>query len=535
MSLKIHTKSEPGEEGGKAAGVVAVTPSMTMASAPSPTPAPPPVPAAKPSVAAAKVDESQALMVAWLDGHFVAQVFRRKTGGTPWTRPEPVAGMDGFRAALAEAVEATGFRGRRVSLLLSKQGLVATRVERDEGDERPLEELARLGVQALALPAGLAGTTWVHRSTRVRRESWRWRGLATRSGSGAYLVYALPTDMHDALVAACAGRQLVLRHIVPATEAVAVKAVASEDGEDQLLCVLGAWPGGGAAMLMSHDGASESAAFQHHATGRPEQAAHDFVRRLALGAANRLLKTVSRVQLVGRFAGTMGGDEGWKSLGLDAEALHPDTGDALWTEALFGLCEAGQVNLLARDFQSAPVRRRLIRSLTWISLVAMLLSAVAATWAEVYVQGARREVVRMDSEIEELDRDIRRLRPEVSVLEGKGMVVNALPADATEPVALWFLAYLGQLSLPNLWIAEADVVAGTNDWTVRMQLSPHGAPKAEADMAAWSEACRSQMAEGPFRVAWRAQDAGAMTPRRRSRFASGAPPSRGVVLEGTFR
>lgn len=451
------------------------------------------------------------LLIAWLDGQFSAQVAHRGVPGRAWRRQTSAQSPAEFRGALAEAVRQTGFQGRSVSLLLAHDALAPSRVECPAHQRVPLNRFVRDQVERLNPFPGTV-PVWAFRPASTETQPGSVNGwlqgllgsirLARPKSKRSGILYILSRTLHDDIVEACRHAGLMVRQIIPVTEALLHHSGSLPLESDRLYLIASAWEEGTAVALVRKHGFAELVRILDEPSEQSSKAVVDFIQSHLHFAENILRQSITAIHLFGGTTSRIAPEIRAAAHGLPVDVHFPDADRTFWTETLLRLGVHHPVNLVTLEIRKAPTRRIVRRTMAWVGASTVAVSIGLAALAEQHAGHALQQIIQSEGNIIQLSRRLGNLKQEVAILENQWNLVLALPPESLDPVPLWFLAHLGEVTPRDIWLNRVVINARTNDWTVLVsaQQQPHAGISSVEEIKRLSQELKNQLTAGPLAI-----------------------------------
>lgn len=450
------------------------------------------------------------LGVAWLHGSMHASTFRRHHPVNTWSAGEPVDSMEDFAAALDRAIEATGFAGTEIFIILANEQFL-----------HQVENVPSFSEKAAR--AYLRGR--VERMEKTQ-ESMLWvsqRAMSVRN-EHAFLLHLLPGSFYYRLNEILISRRLDLTRILPVVVPLQLELARVAAGVAEPV-LLAAEAGRATAVIAGR--ANGEVLFSRLTLASwaddPARVAVE-VNRSLLYAKQQFGAMVDRAWLLGPSAETARVEIQTKC-GADKKIIAESAGPLEWLGLVAKLSQRHPVNLVS-GYLRAKRRNRMIRSAVLIACWLALAFLGVDTWSDEQSWHAERASLQNLREQESaLGEEMERLAERNAAADRHRSFVRLVVDEQLPPVPGRFLGVLA-----STFPSEArltDFVIKTDDggdWTVKFD----GEVRADEETARLLTASlRRQLERGPFRVRFPASAQGPS-----AIVIDGASTSRRFALEG---
>lgn len=429
------------------------------------------------------------LSLSWIQGRVEAIAIHRGEITGTWTFPEPFDDLDRFTEVVREAAVRTRYQGSTVSLVLSHPRMAHQLLETPPARGSSLATLIEGQIARLKVFEGGA--------------AWSFEPISSGRNQQLSLVHLFPRTILDALIKATERAGLHLISLIPVT-AVLRSQLARLPGAEKDADLLVAEAGEMRAIVVGRRNGDIL-----------------LVRSLDPGAdpgAIRLSVDLNRTLLFvnQQFGTSIGGiwlfgPEGEERLAeiqsqiqipvrSSPEALRP----GYWAEEAARLPAERSLNLVGREQRKAPQRQTILRVTTVISLILVSVAA-AAVWIVHSLTRRESALTRgLESQIGVLQvehQKAQRIHAELALREN---AVISVMEGRINPVPAWFLAYLGDMTPPEIRLTEVQVRRDGELWFLRLGGVPqvvgtNGEPSLSFSNAV--VAVSRNLRTGPFHVA----------------------------------
>lgn len=378
------------------------------------------------------------LGLAWLHGTLQAAVFRRQVSVGSWTAPHPVRTIEEWEAGLDAALEALGFCGTEVFLILEHDQFVH---------------------QAELAPAFTESATRAYLRGRVQRyekekEPMLWinqRTVSTRKES-AFLLHMLPAAFYAQLSRVLLMRHLDLTRILPLI--VPLQLLLEAETATEQMVLMAAEAGDATTLLVAKS--TGELLFSRTMLARWETDAARIaveVNRSLLYAKQQFGAIVDRVELLGAVSEQVQA-EVRSRCGAEKQLEVRVTDVQSWLQAVARLSPRHPVNLVVGYLGRKRRRqflRRLLLAACWLGLSLVCLD----TWSTIqaYREGER-QLQNLRSQEASLSAERGQLSERSWAIAHDRQLIREASSDRLPPVAVRFLAYLGSTRPPEMQFTE---------------------------------------------------------------------------------
>ncbi len=427
---------------------------------PKPAESPPPVltpepPALRPTLATPRFARGlTTLSVSWLPGRIEAVAITRGEASGHWEKVASSDDTSAFGELLLEAVGGTGFRGSTVHLLLAHPRLTHQLVETPPARGAALQALVRRQVERLK---GFEGSP-----------AWSYQPALPTKNSHGVLVHLFPWNLLGHLIQGAQRAGLHLVSVVPFTAVLHAQVGRLPLKRDDVALVLA---GTGAMVTMvvaRQDGGMLLARSVDAARAKGADGLSVELNRTLIFVAQQFGTNVGSLWLCGvdaaaHLAELRGNVQVPVQIG--PEEYRP----FYWSEEAARLSLEQEPNLISSEQRRAPQRQVLLR-ITVVSTLLLVIAAIAATaFFQVMArreQGNIRELQHRLAALQNQHQDLQRVHERV---ERQELLSRTVVDDRPIPVPVWFLAYLSEVTPPELCITNLSVARNDSHWEVRME------------------------------------------------------------------
>lgn len=428
------------------------------------------------------------LSVSWLNNRFTAVAVHHGTVQGTWERPDLHDEPEQFEEYIREAVQATGYQGQTVSLVLAHPRLVQQMIDVPPAKWSAQQKIVQRQAHAQKFFSGEA--------------AYAAQPLVSSKASPRLMLHLFPRLVLNQFMVACKRNNLHLVSVLPVSVVLQLQLAGLALQKSDVVMLAAETNGSTTLVVGDGDGrlllARTLPGSWNTDAGR---LAVDLNRTLLFvsqqfnlninkglhlfgdGAEEHAAELRSQIQLPIVVSTAASPPFHWA---IDSLRVRPDTAP----------------NFLSPELQKAP-QRRVFAEVVAAGAALLMIGAVALTAYSV-IQ-SRREQATLDSfgrqvsQIEERQKELQLLDAE---LERKQQAIRLVQGDRPPPKPAWLLAYLGQIVPADLVITnfnvrrEADhyrvTLAGTHQQAVK---SPTAPPLSNS-----LALLKSQLAGSPFHV-----------------------------------
>lgn len=399
---------------------------------------------------------SDVLGLGWLHGTLHASVFHRQLATKSWSSATSVHTLEEFETALDIALNALGFSGTEVFLVLEHDSFVH---------------------QAESAPAFSESAARAYLRGRIaryekEREPVLWISQRTVSArqEETFLLHMLPSAFYGRLNGFLLARRLDLTRILPLVVPLQLVLDSGSTPKDQPVLVV--TEAGDAATLMVSR-ANGELVFARTMLARWETDSERIaveVNRSLLYAKQQFGAVVEQIQLLGTVSEKLQADVLAKC-GADKQLTVRATSVGDWLQAVAKLSQRHPVNLvvgyLGRKRRQQFLRRALLAA-CWLGFGLMMLDA----WSRVGTWQA--ESLRLHDLVasqESMTAELARVEERNSAVTRNNELVVETIDRRLPPVPAHFLAYLGSIRPPEMQFTDFNVSwdSATDKWSFRLE------------------------------------------------------------------
>lgn len=428
------------------------------------------------------------LSVSWLRKQFRAVAIHRGQIAGTWEPPEPVEGTDHFHDLLRQAIQATGYRGSTVSLVLAHQHLVHLLIEVPPVKRNLLDKVVNRQAQQQRLFPGEA--VW---SIEVAESA--------KKGPQQFLLNLFPKLLLDELVTGCARADMFLTAVVP-VPAVLRKQLFELPTPETQVTMIAALTGETTTVLV---GRSDGRVLLARVLSGNWQ---DSLPRMLVDLKRTVLfvnqqegANVESLWLFGPGAAEQV-DAIQSGLGLPTKVSPTPWSEDYWAVEAVKLDDQHSQNFISREQRLAP-QRRVLAKVVAAATIAAILAAGALSWKlQRMIREERQNMQRFEQEVARLEirhKELQTLHAEVA---RRREMVQLVAEGRSAPVPSWVMGYLGEALPADLVATNLSVRRDGEQW--RLQIAgrhqPHQTPRgAGGQLVAYAE-FTNRLATGPFHV-----------------------------------
>jgi hypothetical protein len=453
------------------------------------------------------------LCLSLLNGQLKALAVHKGAVVGTWERPEPVEDFADFSAILKQAVTQTGYAGVNVALVLAHPRLTQQVVETPPVTGWNLKWFLERRVKQL--------------KTFTTDAAWSYQPTLPTKNAKAVLVHLFPKPFLDQLIQGCEQTNLRLTSVFPAT-AIVDNQLTELPLEKDEIALLAAETRGTTTVIIGrkdgqiHLGRSLNSSWKVY----PDRVNVD-LNRTILYAKQQSGATVDSIWLFGD------GAQAHVSLMQVAVKtpvkLSPIAPTPFyWNQQLLTLPADDTNNLISAEQQQAPRRQALFK--VTALLIALLTFGALATAAtvQVLVMDRVKQFRALLPKLEKLQMTKGQLQQRETDLLQKKEFVRIVSDEQLQPVAGWFLGYLGDLAPEELLLTHLQVKREDDLWLLQLggtlQPTTNAAPATALSQAVAK--LKDGLANGPFHVRILSDDG------RPDKASAARQPGRGLAQAG---
>lgn len=418
-----------------------------------------------------------ALSLSWINGRFRALAIHRGVVDGLWERPGEADDLVDFPSLLRDAVQQTGFRGSTICMVLAHPRLVQQLLEAPPPRagglipflERQIQMMLYMGMP----PDG--------QSTLVRYVQRQVQQLKTFEGEAAWahettepakdnhgvLLHLFPKNLLSILVQGSQKADLFLTAVYPPTAVLNSQLRELPLAEDEV-ALLAADTGNSTAVLVGRrDG---RILLGRTLTGSWNQNAARFavdLKRTILFVNQEFATSVNSVWLFGLNAHDH--IEHFQSeLEIPTRLSPVEYHDFYWARETVMLPPQSSVNLISRELQEEPRRRKWLKVAACTTILLVLVCLAASLFLENLVREERRNLASLRTESADLQTRHKQLQALHDQLARKQDLLKLVHDGKPPPVPGWFLGYLSEAVPPDLLITNLTVKRELDIWRVQL-------------------------------------------------------------------
>jgi len=427
------------------------------------------------------------LSLSLLSGQFKAVAVRRGTVTGTWERPGTLEDFSTFSTVLREAVEATGYQGDAVAMVLAHPRLTQQLVETPPIRGGSLKNF--LDRRVIQLKTFSTDAAWSYQPT-----------LATKSAS-AVVLHLFPKPFLDQLVQGCEQVGLHLAKLLPTT-AVLNRQLTQLPVEEDAIVLLAAETGGTTTVLIGRKdgeiylGRTLNSSWKVY----PDRVNVD-LNRTILYVKQQFGESVGSICLFGD-----GAEEHQRVMQAAVKvpvALSPTPPSPFyWNEEAQKLPNNDTNNLVSAELLQAPQRKRLLKVTSVIIGLAAIAAIATALLFQALVMDRRSQLDKLQPKFEKLLTRKGQLQERESVYVQQRDFVRLVDEEKVAAVPGWFLGYLGDVVPAELLLTHLQLKREDDLWTLQLggtlQPTTNAAPSSVLSGAV--STLRNQLESGPFHV-----------------------------------
>ena len=396
------------------------------------------------------------LGIAWLHGTLQASVYHRQLAVGSWDSQVAVRTLDAFETALDAAIDALGFRGTEVFLILEHDQFVHQAEQGPAFSDTAVRAYLRGRVQRYEKER--EPVLWIsQRTVSVRQDA-------------AFLVHMLPVSFYGRLSTFLLARRLDLTRILPLVVPLQLALEHEAGAKEQM--VLTAAEAGEATTIMVTRGNGEllfARTMLARWSSDPARIAVE-VNRSLLYAKQQFGAVVTRIDLVGSVSDAIRNEVQTKC-GADKSITLQPSNIGGWLQLVARLTPRHPVNLVVANLSRKRRRqflRRVLLATCWLGLGLMMLDSWTSRES---LEANRLRVAQMGAEAPALTLERDRLRVRNAQLTRDRDFVRQVSEERLPPVAIRFLTYLSSIRGADTQFTHIETRwdATTAQWHVHLE------------------------------------------------------------------
>ena len=394
------------------------------------------------------------LSVSWLNSQFKAvAVHRGKVDGS-WENPAGAEGEANFEGLIRDAVQHTGFRGQTVSLVLAQPRLIQQLVDVPPVKGAAFKKVLQRQAQQQKLFPGEA--------------AWAFETSFSDKPSQTAILHLFPKALLDKMVQGCKRNGLRLTAVIPASAVLhnQLTVLPLENGEIVLLA--GETGGSVTVVVGRRDGQIFLArTLPGNWNEGTERLAVDLSRTILFVNQQYSVTVDNGIWLFGRRAADqLATLQRQVQLPIKISPVQYDP--FYWATESLKLNPARTPNLISLEEQQAPQRRVFAKVVAVSTAVVLFLSVVAALYSSLAARQERATIRALRSQLDRLQIQRQALKQRNDELSSKQKIIKLVVEERPPPVPIWFLAYLGQATPPELVVTNLSVRQTNDAWSVHL-------------------------------------------------------------------
>jgi len=404
---------------------------------------------------------SDVLGIAWLNGHLHAAIFRKQAMTASWQCGVQVHSLEEFEQSLDEAISATGFKGSDVFLVLAHEQFVHQAEQAPAFSETAARSYLRGRVERFEKDH--EPVLWVsQRTVSVRQES-------------AFLLHMLPSSFYGKLNSILLSRRLDLTRILPLSVPLQLLVESLGVAKDQ--AVLLAADGGGATTIITARPDEQLLFSRSMLTNWETDPARlgVEVNRSLLYAKQQFATVIEKIWLLGD-ASEQACNEVRTRCGAGKEVVVRATTPFDFLQTIARLTPRHPVNLVAGYLgrkRRLQFIRRVLLGACWLGFALLALDSWSrsTTWS-----AERTRLGELQGNESGLHAERDRLIKRNSDADAQRQFLSAVVGDRLPPVAAKFLAYLGTVQPPEIFLSDFAVKwdPATHVWSFHLEGTVEG-------------------------------------------------------------
>lgn len=410
--------------------------------------------------------DQNTLYITWLNGQFEAMAPMR--GGPPacWSSPTPTDDLAQFKSLLDQACRQTRFRGTNVVMALAHPRLTHQLVNIPPVKGYTLDLFIQRRLQKLKTFDSDAA--WSYQPT-----------LQTKTG-GAVLLHLFPQTFLTGLLRTCEQANLKLVKVLPFPDLI-LSNLKNLPLQSNQVGVLAADTGTmTTAVVGRKDGSMLLARALNGSWNTDADRLGTDLNRTILFVKQQFGVTVDGVWAFGKGAE--------KALALQPTLNIPVSESPVphqrfyWAATLAKLGRKEGHNLVSREVLIAPRRKKVLQFSSVLAVALALMAIATAVGVQIVVAGQKSTMANLQPRIGQLEKRKVDLEKRQAAFDVKKSFVEEVLQTESQPVANWFLAYMGQTVPEDLLLHSLHVRRHEKAWSVQLDggLRPLGAHETNA-------------------------------------------------------
>lgn len=393
----------------------------------------------------------------WLHGRVGAVAIQRGELIGTWHREDAPDDLARLGELVREAARATEYRGSTVSLMLAHPRLAHQLIETAPAKGAALEGMVKRQVERAKTFDGAA--------------AWSFETTAGSKNPQSHLLHLLPQALLDQMVRSVEKAGLHLVSVLPPTAVLHGEltrlpippeevAVIAADLGDRVTVVVGRK--NGEILLARSLDATRSKGAASFAVD---------LSRTVLFVSQQFAVTVNSVWLQGPGAAERAAELQPHLQTPVRVSPEPET-PTYWAEEVVRLPKEFCPNLISTEQRLAPQREALLRVTSLVSMILVIAATASFGFFQYLAARQRTNIRQLDARIRTLQAEHVELQRIHDVIRTKEIAVRTVVDDRLPPVPAYFMAYLGQVTPPEMRLTDIRVKRHGEFWKVQVSGIP---------------------------------------------------------------
>ena len=426
------------------------------------------------------------LGLAWIHGQFNAVALHKGEITGSWHAPDPCDDLSLLADLVQRSAQQTGYQGSTVHLVLAHPRLAHQLVEIPEATGPALQLLVRRQVERLKVFEDAA--------------AWAFEKAEASKNSANALVHLLPQAILDQLSKAVEKAGYHLASVLPPTSILHAQLTRLPLGKTDVAMLAADFGGNMTVVVGRREGPLLLARSIDATRARGVAGLAVDLNRTLLYVSQQFGVNLNGIWLFG--AGMAGRIEELRPLlQVPVEVSPEEPITQYWAQEVLRVPPEFVTNLVSAQQVRAPQRKALVQLTTVLTLAFTVASLVTAAWFWIRSQQESRQINGLQIQVSQSQAQHRELQDRFAQLATRERFIHQILEENSRQVPLWFLAYLGDVTPPELAITNLNLTSQSNTWHVR--LSGRLQPSANSSPQAISHAVEDfsrQLKSGPFQA-----------------------------------
>lgn len=426
------------------------------------------------------------LGLAWIHGQLDAVALHKGEIAGSWHAPEPCEDFTRFADLVDLAVKQTGYQGSSIQLVLAHPRLAHQLVEIPDASGPALQPLVRRQVERLKVFEEAA--------------AWAFEKAEPAKNAANALVHLLPQSILDQLSAAVEKAGYHLASVLPPTSILHAQLTRLPLGKTDVALLAADFGGSMTVVVGRRDSPLLLARSIDAARVRGAAALAVDLNRTLLYVSQQFGANVTGVWLFG--AGLAGRIEELRPLlQIPVEVSPEEPIPQYWAQEVLRVPAEFVTNLVSAQQVRAPQRKALLKLSTALTATFLVTGLATAGWLTFRTRQEARLIEGLQVQVSQSQAQHRELQDRFAQLTSRERFVQQVLNESGNPVPLWFLAYLGEITPPEIAVTNLNLLCQSNTWHVRLsgRLQPSTTTSPDSLNRA-VESFSHQLRTGPFQA-----------------------------------